>query len=82
LLGIPLQPLDPKPALIDRAYERLVAVIADGTLTPGQRIRQEGSGHRNRPRHAVGVAAAPAAAVGRVLVGAAALAGACGEWVL
>jgi DNA-binding GntR family transcriptional regulator len=27
--------------LIDRAYERLVAAIADGTLAPGQRIRQE-----------------------------------------
>jgi len=36
-----LQPLDPQPALIDRAYERLVAAIADGTLAPGQRIRQE-----------------------------------------
>jgi DNA-binding GntR family transcriptional regulator len=36
-----LQPLDPQPALIDRAYEQLVAAIADGTLAPGQRIRQE-----------------------------------------
>ncbi len=36
-----MQPLDPQPALIDRAYERLVAAIADGTLAPGQRIRQE-----------------------------------------
>jgi DNA-binding GntR family transcriptional regulator len=36
-----MQPLDPQPALIDRAYERLVEAIADGTLTPGQRIRQE-----------------------------------------
>jgi DNA-binding GntR family transcriptional regulator len=36
-----LQPLGPQPALIDRAYERLVAAIADGTLAPGQRIRQE-----------------------------------------
>jgi DNA-binding GntR family transcriptional regulator len=27
--------------LIDRAYQRLVAAIADGTLAPGQRIRQE-----------------------------------------
>jgi len=34
-------PLDPQPALIDRAYERLAAAIADGTLAPGQRIRQE-----------------------------------------
>ena len=31
----------PKPALIDRAYEQLVEAIADGTLPPGQRIRQE-----------------------------------------
>lgn len=36
-----MQPLDPKPALIQRAYERLVEAIADGTLAPGQRIRQE-----------------------------------------
>jgi DNA-binding GntR family transcriptional regulator len=27
--------------LIDRAYERLVEAIADGTLAPGRRIRQE-----------------------------------------
>jgi DNA-binding GntR family transcriptional regulator len=36
-----MQPLDPQPALIDLAYERLVAAIADGTLAPGRRIRQE-----------------------------------------
>jgi DNA-binding GntR family transcriptional regulator len=36
-----MQPLDPQPALIHRAYERLVEAIADGTLAPGQRIRQE-----------------------------------------
>jgi DNA-binding GntR family transcriptional regulator len=41
LAGTPLQPLDLQPALIDRAYERLVEAIADGTLAPGQRIRQE-----------------------------------------
>jgi hypothetical protein len=29
-----LQPLDPQTALIDRAYERLVEAIADGTLGP------------------------------------------------
>src|SRR5260370_32188970 len=39
--GNPLLPLDPQPALIDRAYQRLVEAIADGTLAPGQRIRQE-----------------------------------------
>ena len=39
--GTPLLPLDPQPALIDRAYQRLVEAIADGTLAPGQRIRQE-----------------------------------------
>jgi DNA-binding GntR family transcriptional regulator len=36
-----MQPLVPQRALIDRAYEQLVAAIADGTLAPGQRIRQE-----------------------------------------
>jgi DNA-binding GntR family transcriptional regulator len=41
IAGALLQPLDPQPALIDRAYERLVEAIADGTLAPGRRIRQE-----------------------------------------
>jgi DNA-binding GntR family transcriptional regulator len=36
-----LQPLGSQPALIQRAYERLVGAIADGTLAPGRRIRQE-----------------------------------------
>jgi DNA-binding GntR family transcriptional regulator len=36
-----VQPIEFQPALIDRAYERLVEAIADGTLAPGQRIRQE-----------------------------------------
>jgi DNA-binding GntR family transcriptional regulator len=36
-----LELLDSQPALIQRAYERIVAAIADGTLPPGQRIRQE-----------------------------------------
>ncbi len=36
-----MQPLGPRPALIDRAYAELVEAIADGTLAPGQRIRQE-----------------------------------------
>ena len=36
-----MQPLDPQPALIQRAYERLVEAIADGSLAPGRRIRQE-----------------------------------------
>jgi DNA-binding GntR family transcriptional regulator len=36
-----LQPLDSQPALIQRAYERLVEAIADGTFAPGRRIRQE-----------------------------------------
>ena len=37
----PMQPLQNQPVLIDRAYERLVAAIADGSLPPGRRIRQE-----------------------------------------
>jgi DNA-binding GntR family transcriptional regulator len=36
-----MQPLDAQPALIDLAYGRLVEAIAEGTLAPGQRIRQE-----------------------------------------
>src|ERR1700756_4513151 len=36
-----MQPFDPQPPLIDRTYEQLVEAIADGTLAPGQRIRQE-----------------------------------------
>jgi len=36
-----LQPLESQPALIDQAYERLVAAIASGTLAAGRRIRQE-----------------------------------------
>jgi len=36
-----MQPLHPQPALIDRTYEQLVEAIADGTLAPGRRIRQE-----------------------------------------
>jgi DNA-binding GntR family transcriptional regulator len=36
-----MQPLSPQPVLIDQAYERLVEAIADRTLVPGQRIRQE-----------------------------------------
>jgi DNA-binding GntR family transcriptional regulator len=40
-----MQPLDLQTALIDRAYEQLVEAIADGTLAPGQRIRQEEARH-------------------------------------
>lgn len=36
-----MQPLDSQPALIQRAYERLIEAIADGTLAPGRRICQE-----------------------------------------
>jgi DNA-binding GntR family transcriptional regulator len=37
----PLEPLAGGTVLIDRVYERLVAAIADGTLGPGQRLRQD-----------------------------------------
>jgi DNA-binding GntR family transcriptional regulator len=37
----PLEPLASTTALVDRVYERLVAAIADGTLAPGQRLRQD-----------------------------------------
>ena len=36
-----MQPLESQPAFIDRAYEQLVEAIADGTLAPGRRVRQE-----------------------------------------
>lgn len=35
-----LQPLPTTLSLIDRVYQQLLKSIADGTLTPGQRIRQ------------------------------------------
>ena len=36
-----MQPIGLSPALIDQVYDRLVEAIADGTLAPGQRVRQE-----------------------------------------
>jgi DNA-binding GntR family transcriptional regulator len=36
-----MKPLDTSPALIDQAYARLAEAIAEGTLAPGQRVRQE-----------------------------------------
>ena len=36
-----MQALAPQPALIDQAYERLVEAIAEGSLAPGRRVRQE-----------------------------------------
>jgi DNA-binding GntR family transcriptional regulator len=36
-----MRPLRPQPGLIEQAYDRLVEAIADRTLAPGQRIRQE-----------------------------------------
>ena len=41
-----LQALPATQSLIDRAYQQLLEAIADGTLLPGQRIRQL----RERPR--------------------------------
>src|SRR5271156_2624341 len=36
-----MKPLGLSPVLIDQVYDRLVEAIADGTLAPGQRVRQE-----------------------------------------
>ncbi|HSK39067.1 MAG TPA: GntR family transcriptional regulator [Arenibaculum sp.] len=36
-----MKPLGTQPILIDQVYERLVEAIADGSLEPGERIRQE-----------------------------------------
>ena len=35
-----LQALQATQSLIDRTYQQMLAAIADGTLLPGQRIRQ------------------------------------------
>ena len=35
-----MTPLDPSPNLIDQVYERILTGIADRTLPPGHRIRQ------------------------------------------
>ncbi|HEY1412978.1 MAG TPA: GntR family transcriptional regulator, partial [Rhodopila sp.] len=35
-----LQALSAPESLIDRTYQQMLAAIADGTLLPGQRIRQ------------------------------------------
>jgi DNA-binding GntR family transcriptional regulator len=35
-----IQPLRVSPSLIDQAYRRVLEAIADGTLAPGQRVRQ------------------------------------------
>jgi DNA-binding GntR family transcriptional regulator len=43
IFGIPnsvLQALQATQSLIDRTYQQMLAAIADGTLLPGQRIRQ------------------------------------------
>jgi len=36
-----MKPIGLSPVLIDQVYDRLVEAIADGTLAPGQRVRQE-----------------------------------------
>lgn len=36
-----MKPISSQPVLIDQVYERLVESIADGSLIPGSRIRQE-----------------------------------------
>src|SRR4051794_27819978 len=36
-----MEPIGLSPVLIDQVYDRLVEAIADGTLAPGQRVRQE-----------------------------------------
>jgi DNA-binding GntR family transcriptional regulator len=36
-----MKPISTQPVLIDQVYEQLVEAIADGSLLPGRRIRQE-----------------------------------------
>jgi DNA-binding GntR family transcriptional regulator len=41
-MTLALPPLGVSPVLIDQVHERLMAAIVDGTLKPGERLRQEG----------------------------------------
>src|SRR5205807_5358355 len=55
---------------------------ADAVSVSGRPLRGAAGGRRNRPRQAVAAAVAPAAAMGRVLAGTAAVAGTAARSVL
>src|SRR5205085_7298458 len=70
----------------ESAWRRSIEVLEEGARQPvtvsGRPLRRSAGGRRDRPRQAVAVAVAPAAAVGRVLAGAAAVAGTAARSVL
>ena len=63
-------------AAIDRGFGGARGATADADAVSRRPLRRAAGGRTDRPRQAVGVAAPPAAAVGRVLAGADAVAGA------
>src|SRR5947207_12270717 len=71
------------------AWRRSIEVLEDGaaqprtlSLFPTRPLRGAAGGRRDRPRQAVAAAVAPATAMGRVLVGTAAVAGTAARSVL
>src|SRR5256885_15513515 len=64
-------------AAVDRGARGRRGAAADAVAVSGRSLRRAAGRHLDRPRQAVAAAVAPATAVGRVLAGAAAVAG---EW--
>src|SRR5437764_1606726 len=62
-------------AAVDRGARGRLPTTADAVAVSGRPRRRSAGGRLDRPRQAVAVAVAPAAAVGRMLAGAAAVAG-------
>src|SRR5207248_11652175 len=69
-------------AAVDRGARGRRRATADAVAVSGRPRRRSAGGRLDRPRQAVAVAVAPAAAVGRVLAGAAAVAGTAARSVL
>src|SRR5207302_10435463 len=69
-------------AAVDRGARGRLPTTADAVAVSGRPRRRSAGGRLDRPRQAVAVAVAPAAAVGRRLVGAAAVAGTAARSVL
>src|SRR5712675_1710506 len=69
-------------AAVDRGARGRRVATTDAVAVSGRPRRRSAGGRLDRPRQAVAVAVAPAAAVGRMLAGAAAVARAAARFVL
>src|ERR1700746_1370719 len=69
-------------AAVDRGDRGRRSATADAVAVSGRPLRWSAGGRRDRPRQAVAAAVAPATAMGRVLAGAAAVAGTAARSVL